>query len=109
MECGAFHEFHAICRNCFKKVDEESKKIIESIRNTWGRQVIDKEVQIAYNGETMETANGKRIVELERPRPLWFAPNLSQKSANLTSGQSTGPVKEFEERVVKTKTDDKSS
>lgn len=109
MECGAFHEFHAICRNCFSRVHEESKKIMESVRNIWDREIIDKEVRIAYKGEMVDTSSGKRIVELDRSRPLWFAPNLSQKSANLSSGQSTQSVKDFEERIVKTVNHNKDS
>lgn len=50
MECGSFHEFHTICKNCFKKVHEASKKIMHEIE--------------------------------ERERPLWFAPNLTQVTAN---------------------------
>lgn len=82
---------------------------MESIKNTWGREIIDKEVQIAYEGETVNNSNGKQIVELDRSRPLWFAPNLSQKSANITSKQSTIAAKEFEERVIRTVNDGKSS
>lgn len=83
MECGSFHEFHAICRNCFTKVQEESEKIIRDLRATWAGKAIDKEVQVLYEGEKVESAvANKRIVELERPRPLWFAPNLSQITAN---------------------------
>lgn len=83
MECGSFHEFHTICKNCFKKVQDESKKIIEDIRAAWTGQAIDKEVQVLYEGETAGSAvANKRIVEMERPRPLWFAPNLSQITAN---------------------------
>lgn len=82
---------------------------MEGIRNTWGREIIDKEVQIAYQGETVDKTSGKQIVELDRSRPLWFAPNLSQKSANLTSKPSTIAAREFEERVIRTVDDKKDS
>lgn len=100
-DCGSFHEFHTICRTCFNRVQEESKEIIESIRKAWGRGVIDKEVQVVYEGETA-TDTTKRIVEIERPRPMWFAPNLSQLTANPKKSIA-GDVGESTEHVVRIK------
>lgn len=104
-ECGHFYEFHAICRNCFSKVEEESKKIIESIRKTWGIGIIDKEVQVLYQGENAaETVTeSKRVVELDRPRPLWFAPNLSQKAAQPSRTIGGGSAKELNDQTVRFK------
>lgn len=81
-DCGSFHEYHTICRNCFKKIHEESKKIIASIRSAWGSNAVDKEVKVLYKDEQSPPTEHLRIVELERPRPLWFTPNLSQKTAS---------------------------
>lgn len=100
-ECGTFHEYHTICRTCFKRVQEESKEIIEKIRAAWGRGVIDKEVQVLYKGETTTTP-AKRIVEIEKPRPFWFASNLSQKTARTTT-DIRGPATESEDRTIKIK------
>lgn len=91
LECGSFHEFHTICRNCFNKVSDESKKIIAELRRAWDGKAIDKEVHVLYQGEDAKNVEHKRIVEIDRPRPLWFTPNLSQASANpgrLISGPS---------------------
>lgn len=101
-ECGAFHEVHTICRSCYKKVEEESKAIIEGIRSAWKGEAIDKEVQVLYQGETAQVSGQKRIVELERPRPLWFETNLSQRSTN-TKRSIGGPPTEMVDRVVREK------
>lgn len=103
-DCGSFHQYHTICRTCFKKVQEESKQIIASIRKAWGRDVIDKEVQVVYEGESKPTTP-KRIVELERPRPLWFEPNLSQLTANPKK-EIAGTASESVDRVVRIKQED---
>lgn len=100
-ECGSFHEYHTICRTCFKKVQQESKEIIEKIRSAWGKGVIDREVQVLYQGETLPDPS-KRIVEIDRPRPLWFAPNLSQKTARVIT-EVKGPAIESEDRTIKIK------
>lgn len=109
LECGDFHEVHAICRSCFAKVQKESEKILENIRSIWQKnQPVDKDIQVVYQGETANTSIDKRIVEVDRPRPLWFAPNLSQKSANI-GRQISGPVKEhFDDRVKLIKSSDDS-
>lgn len=99
--CGSFHELHTICRHCFKKVEEESKYIMEKIRAAWRSDIIDKDVQVVYQGEAA-TSTTKRIVELEKPRPIWFAPNLSQKTAQ-PAAQITGPPIESENRTIKLK------
>lgn len=100
-DCGSFHQFHTICRTCFERVQKESEEIIKTIRKAWGRGVIDKEVQVVYKGETAPDTN-KRIVELERPRPLWFAPNLSQLTANPAK-EVIGDVNESVEQVARVK------
>jgi len=74
----------------------------------WGRSAVDKEVQVIYKGETASPTEQKRVVELERHRPLWFVPNLSQLSANPTR-HIGGPVKEAESLVVKIKGDDRQT
>lgn len=103
-ECGNFHEIHTICRNCYQKIADESKGLIDSIRKTWGLGVIDKEVKIIYQGEQSSISEQKRIVEQDRPRPLWFVPNISQKTANPAKNISSNP-REVINRVVVEKND----
>lgn len=62
-ECGAFREFHAICRACFEKVQEKTKEVLD-----------------------------KRIAEIDKEQPLWFAKNLRQRAANPR--EIKGPVRE---------------
>lgn len=100
-DCGSFHQFHTICRKCFQRVQEESKEVIASIRKAWGHGIIDKEVQVIYEGE-VAPKTPKRIVELERPRPLWFESNLSQLAAHPKT-EIAGTATESVDRVVRVK------
>lgn len=103
IECGNFHEAHAICKHCYSKIEEESKSIIESINKAWSYNVIDKEVQVLYQGEDVNNlTNQKRIVEQDRSRPMWFSPNLSQKSARPLD-QIEGPPTDGQNRTVRFK------
>lgn len=56
----------------------------EEIEKELGLQPIDKDVIVLYEGEKLqgapETWQGKRIVELKRPRPAWFSKNLLEKT-----------------------------
>lgn len=99
LECGSFHEFHTICRSCFDKVSAESQKIIEELRKAWDMQPIDKEVEILYQGEKPGSVESKRIVEMDRPRPLWFSPNLAQRTANLSRKINAPPMTTFDRNI----------
>lgn len=79
----------------------------EKIKNTLGLDPVDKEVVVLYDGERNKVSvqwsvfivesirliskitfkfqsdafwEGKRIIEMEKPRPNWFHPNLLQKT-----------------------------
>ena len=56
----------------------------DKIQEQLGLQPIEQEVVVLYEGETKqqnaESLNGKRIVEMPKPRPMWFTKNLLQKS-----------------------------
>lgn len=45
---------------------------------------VESEVVVLYDGEKAEQPEeffmGKRIVEMEKPRPQWFSKNLLQKT-----------------------------
>lgn len=103
MECGNFHEISNICRHCYNKVAEESEKIIQRVRQTWGREVIDQDVSIKYKGEA-ETADNKRIIEIEDERPSWFASNVLQKSNDHQLTETTR-LKEAIDLDIKIKTE----
>uniref|UniRef100_A0A182T129 Alpha-ketoglutarate-dependent dioxygenase AlkB-like domain-containing protein n=1 Tax=Anopheles maculatus TaxID=74869 RepID=A0A182T129_9DIPT len=56
----------------------------EKIQNELGLEPVDKDVVVLYDRERDEQPaefwEGKRIVEMEKPRPTWFSKNLLQKS-----------------------------
>lgn len=47
-------------------------------------QPVESEVVVLYDGEKVDQSEefwkGKRIVEMEKPRPMWFSKNLMQKT-----------------------------
>jgi len=59
------------------------------IQETLGLQAVDKEVIVLYEGEKAEQSSddlkNKRIVEMKKPRPMWFTKNLLQKSTQPLS------------------------
>jgi len=59
------------------------------IQETLGLQPVDKEVIVLYEGEKAEQSSdelkNKRIVEMKKPRPMWFTKNLLQKSTQPLS------------------------
>lgn len=62
---------------------EETKQMQEKIEQKIGLSPDDKEVVVLYDGERDKPAEfweGKRVIEMEKPRPLWFNKNLLQKT-----------------------------
>jgi len=59
------------------------------IQETLGLDPVDKEVIVLYEGEKAEQSTddlkNKRIVEMKKPRPMWFTKNLLQKSTQQLS------------------------
>lgn len=111
-QCGHDHEVGVLCRklipqlikyqqivnanilpaNCYKKVKEETEAMQEAIQAELKLDPVDKEVVVLYDGEkgkSPEMWQGKRIVEMKRPRPLWFSKNLTEKSTQAPSVTAT--------------------
>nr|CAG4643619.1 EOG090X0IGM [Ilyocryptus agilis] len=86
--CGHYHERGRLCPNCYEKVKTETSTMQEQMIKELGLNPIDKEVVILYDGEKQqhndEFFQGKRIVEMKKPRPQWFSKNLLQKSGPVT-------------------------
>ena len=61
----------------------------DKIQEQLGLDPVEQEVVVLYEGEkneqTKESLNGKRIVEMAKPRPMWFTKNLLQKSTQQSS------------------------
>lgn len=67
----------------------------EAIQNELKLEPVEQEVVVMYEGEKDskpdEFWKGKRIVEMQRPRPQWFSDNLLQKTTQ--KGADTSEVK----------------
>uniref|UniRef100_A0A1A9WRP8 Large ribosomal subunit protein bL32m n=1 Tax=Glossina brevipalpis TaxID=37001 RepID=A0A1A9WRP8_9MUSC len=83
-ECGHDYEAGVLCTNCYNRAREETKLMQEKIQEELGLEPIEKDVIVLYEGERKdqppEFFNGKRIVEMPKPRPMWFTKNLMQKT-----------------------------
>uniref|UniRef100_A0A182NAC0 Large ribosomal subunit protein bL32m n=1 Tax=Anopheles dirus TaxID=7168 RepID=A0A182NAC0_9DIPT len=89
--CGDDHEVGVLCPTCYKKVRTETELMQETIQKELGLKPVDKEVVVLYDRERDEQPDefwqGKRIVEMEKPRPLWFSRNLLQKSTQPATAE----------------------
>ncbi|KAG5882796.1 hypothetical protein JTB14_035626 [Gonioctena quinquepunctata] len=96
--CGDDHEAGVLCPTCYKKVIDETKAMQEAIQNELKLEPVEKEVVVLYEGERNdkpeEFFEGKRIVEMKRPRPSWFSKNLLQQTTQ--KGATTTEVKPSE-------------
>ncbi|XP_032776764.1 39S ribosomal protein L32, mitochondrial [Daphnia magna] len=81
--CGHNHEAGRLCPNCYSKVKAETSVLQEKMVQELGLDPIDKEIAIVYQGEKTqfddEFFKGKRVVQMEKPRPKWFSKNLLQR------------------------------
>nr|CAG4642187.1 EOG090X0IGM [Eurycercus lamellatus] len=86
--CGHYHEDGRLCPHCYAKVKAETSNMQEQMIKELGIKPVDKEVVILYEGEKQqhndEFFQGKRIVEMNKPRPHWFSKNLLQKTGPVT-------------------------
>lgn len=91
--CGHFHEIGILCPNCYKKVMDETEEIKTKIREELKLNPVEKDVIVLYEGEqqneTPEFWNGRRIIEMKKPRPMWFSKNLMQRTTqpNATTSE----------------------
>ncbi|XP_037945678.1 39S ribosomal protein L32, mitochondrial [Teleopsis dalmanni] len=83
-ECGHDYEAGVLCPHCYDKVRKETQLMQDKIQEQLGLSPVEQEVVVLYDGEKREQSteylNGKRIVEMEKPRPMWFSKNLIQKT-----------------------------
>ncbi|GJQ82017.1 mRpL32 [Trypoxylus dichotomus] len=82
--CGDDHEVGVLCPSCYKQVIEETKAMQDKIQEELQLNPVENEVVILYDGEKDEKPSefweGKRIIEMKRPRPSWFSKNLTQQT-----------------------------
>ncbi|CAG2102021.1 unnamed protein product [Medioppia subpectinata] len=101
--CGQYHEFHTICANCYKRVKEESNLIIEEMKKRLHySEPIEEEVTIRYKNDSKSEAEmtGRRVVEMDRQRPEWFADNLLSKSVGNKWIESNPIVREDDPKII---------
>jgi large subunit ribosomal protein L32 len=101
--CGHYHEIHTLCGNCYEKVKQETKLILEDIRKQFKSfEPIEQEVAIFYKNEPKDdNLEGKRIVEMDRQRPEWFAKNLLSKAIKSKKWTETNVIVKEEEPKIK--------
>ncbi|XKL59205.1 hypothetical protein PGB90_000221 [Kerria lacca] len=88
IHCGCDYKRGYLCKNCYTKVMDETKRMQDRISEELKLDPIDKEVVVLYKGEKDESQEfwkDKRIVEMPVERPVWFSKNLLQKSTTTTS------------------------
>lgn len=97
--CGNHHENGFLCPHCYDKVRKETELIKEQIQEKLKLDPVENDVVVLYDGEKGEHASefweGKRIVEMKKPRPTWFSKNLLQKSTQQNA--TTTEVKKNED------------
>ena len=91
MTCGHFHEPGALCPHCYHKVIKETREISDKIQETLKLEPVEKDVIVLYENDqpSPEFFEGKRIVEMQKPRPAWFASNLMQSSTQQPDEEAT--------------------
>lgn len=75
---------YSFLATCYKKTIDETKEMQNKIQEELKLNPIEEEVVVLYSGEKNEKPaefwKGKRIVEMEKPRPSFFSRNLLQKT-----------------------------
>lgn len=88
-DCGNHHEVGILCAHCYDKVRKETEAIKDKIMKKLHLTPVESEVVVLYEGERVDPQaefwKGKRIVEMEKPRPMWFSKNLLQKTTQPNS------------------------
>ncbi|XP_050087235.1 39S ribosomal protein L32, mitochondrial-like [Anopheles aquasalis] len=93
--CGSDHEVGVLCPTCYRQVRTETEQMQEKIQQELQLDPVDREVVVLYASEKDEQPGefwqGKRIVEMEKPRPLWFSRNMLQKATQTTDPDAVKP------------------
>jgi large subunit ribosomal protein L32 len=89
--CGNHHEHFTICGYCYAIVKKETEELQKKVRETLLLSPVREEIELVYANEK-ETMNekefmGKRIVEIDRERPAWFAKNLLSLTGSASPNQ----------------------
>ncbi|XP_050090516.1 39S ribosomal protein L32, mitochondrial-like [Anopheles aquasalis] len=93
--CGSDHEVGVLCPTCYRQVKNETEQMQKKIEQELKLDPVDREVVVLYNSEKEEQPAefrlDKRIVEMQKQRPLWFSRNLLQKATQTTVSDEEKP------------------
>lgn len=91
--CGNHYEIGVLCPTCYEKIRKETELMQDKIKEELKLTPVENEIVVLYDGEKGEKPDefwkGKRIVEMEKPRPKWFSKNLMQKSTQQPATTAT--------------------
>ncbi|KAK6644386.1 hypothetical protein RUM43_000653 [Polyplax serrata] len=90
-KCGSYHEAGVLCAKCYQRIKDETELMQEKIEQHLGISPVEEEVVVLYeddNRSNNEFFEGKRIVEMNKPRPKIFSNNLLQKSTEVKSAST---------------------
>jgi len=91
--CGNHKEIGILCAHCYARVLKETEEIKDKILAKLKLQPIESDVVVLYEGERRDGSEefwkGKRIVEMDKPRPQWFGKNLLQKTTQQNAETKT--------------------
>ena len=93
---GEYFELGKLAPKTYEKVMEETKEIQQKMKNMFQNnfQPQDKELAVLYeNEEKTDEHEGKRIIEMEKPRPAFFSPNLMQRAKTSSDSASNTTVR----------------
>ena len=90
--CGHYHELGVLCPSCYKKIMDETTEIKNKIQSELKLNPVEKDVVVLYEGEQQKEPadfwNGRRIIEMPKPRPMWFSKNLMQRTTQPNADTS---------------------
>ena len=93
---GEFFELGKLAPTTYKKIMEETKEIQQKMKDSFQRQFTpqNKEIVVVYEDEEKREEDQDKIpVEMKKPRPPFFSPNLMQKARVSQESQSTTTVR----------------
>uniref|UniRef100_A0A0K0FLM6 Large ribosomal subunit protein bL32m n=1 Tax=Strongyloides venezuelensis TaxID=75913 RepID=A0A0K0FLM6_STRVS len=75
--CGSYHTADTICKKCYSKVREVTNMIKEKMMeyNPYKGESQDRGIFVKYEDDKEvkpEVVEGKRVIEIEKPRNSWF-------------------------------------
>ncbi|KAJ8983751.1 hypothetical protein NQ317_017854 [Molorchus minor] len=92
MYAGTIMKLEYYAQPVTKKIIDETREIQEAIQEELKLEPVEKEVVVLYenekDGKPDETFEGKRIVEIKKPKPAWFSKNLLQQTTKKPSETS---------------------